>query len=104
MSQKTNSSKGILNTPAKKFFVGQIACCTPINKETSGPYNADEWLYQSLQGSAISFTQAWVQGFVVLVSADGNDVLIDDGTGIIHVTGVIKLVKNVNIFKGMSVN
>ncbi|XP_031558815.1 recQ-mediated genome instability protein 2-like [Actinia tenebrosa] len=91
-----------LNSPAKKFFAAQIPSCVQTNKDSSSN-NTDEWTYKSNRRSSISFSQIWVQGIVVLVSTDGNDMLIDDGTGIVYVTGLIKLVKNILISKGMYV-
>ena len=46
------------------------------------------------------FDQVWVQGIVVLVGADGNDFLLDDGTGITEVTGVTKLMRDFSLHKG----
>ena len=48
----------------------------------------------------ICFSQVWVQGIVVLVSADGNDLFLDDGTGIIEANGISKIVKDLFIQKG----
>jgi hypothetical protein len=104
MSQKPTCSHSGLNAPAKKFFAAQIRSCIQANKEASVPFNGDEWTYKCNVRSPISFSQIWVQGIVVLVSADGNDMLLDDGTGIIYVTGITKLLKNVLIAKGKNVN
>lgn len=99
MSQKSSSSHSWLNLPAKKFFAAQIPSCFQTNKD-SASNNIDEWTYKSNRRTSISFSQIWIQGIVVLVSSDGNDMLIDDGTGIVHVTGLIKIVKNALITKG----
>ncbi|XP_068727808.1 recQ-mediated genome instability protein 2-like [Montipora capricornis] len=67
----------ILNTPAKKFFMSQLL------------------------GS--SSQQVWLQGIVVDISADSNDVLLDDGTGVIQATGVTQIIKDLYLHKGMYV-
>ena len=76
MSQKQGV---ILNTPARKVFASQLH---------NDSIHAD------------SSDQVWVQGIVVLVSADGNDLFLDDGTGIIQANGVTKIVKDLFIQKG----
>ena len=48
----------------------------------------------------IFFSQVWVQGIVVLVSEDGDDLFLDDGTGIIEANGITKIVKDLFIQKG----
>ena len=48
----------------------------------------------------ICFSQVWVQGIVVLVSADGNDLFLDDGTGIIEANGISKIANDLFIQKG----
>ncbi|KXJ12817.1 uncharacterized protein LOC110241537 [Exaiptasia diaphana] len=93
MTEKTS----ILNLPARKFFVVQLTNCFQVDKDE------EEWIYQGTLDLPLRFNQVWIQGFVVLVSADGNDVLVDDGTGVAHATGVVKLVKNFTIIKGMYV-
>ena len=65
----------ILNTPAKKFFMSQL-----------------------LGGSS---QQVWLQGIVVDISADSNDVLLDDGTGVIQATGVTQITKDLYLHKGI---
>lgn len=99
MSQKPSSSQSLLSLPAKKFFAAQIPSCSQNNKDSASS-NIEEWMYKSNRRTSISFSQIWIQGIVVLVSSDGNDMLVDDGTGIVHVTGLIKLVKNLLITKG----
>lgn len=89
----------ILNTPARRFFAAQLKYCSQVENDETGNLK-DEWIYRGNKGSSMTFSQVWIQGFVVLVSTDGNDILVDDGTGIVHVTGVNKLVKNVKINKG----
>lgn len=37
---------------------------------------------------------------MVLVSADGNDLFLDDGTGIIEANGISKIAKDLFIQKG----
>ena len=76
MSQKQGV---ILNTPARKVFASQLHNDN-IHTDSS--------------------SQVWVQGIVVLVSADGNDLFLDDGTGIIQANGVTKIVKDLFIQKG----
>ena len=41
-----------------------------------------------------------MQGIVVLVSADGNDLFLDDGTGIIEANGISKIANDLFIQKG----
>lgn len=50
----------------------------------------------------ICFSQVWVQGIVVLVADDGDDlsVFLDDGTGIIQANGITRIVKDLFIQKG----
>lgn len=79
MSQK---QQVILNTPARKVFASQLH---------NDSIHAD------------SSNQVWLQGIVVLVSADGNDLFLDDGTGIIQANGVTRIVKDLFIQKGMYV-
>ena len=76
MSQK---QQVILNTPARKVFASQLH---------NDSIHAD------------SRNQVWLQGIVVLVSADGNDLFLDDGTGIIQANGVTRIVKDLFIQKG----
>ena len=78
MSQKQGV---ILNTPARKVFVGQLLNDSCI--------------------LSVATNQVWVQGIVVLVSTDGNDLFLDDGTGIIQANGVTKIVKDLFIHKGI---
>lgn len=52
----------------------------------------------SMQIPAIK--SGYMQGIVVLVSADGNDLFLDDGTGIIQANGVTRIVKDLFIQKG----
>lgn len=94
MSQRQTFS---LDSPARKFFACQLQHCS-----LSYDGNEGQWLYEN-GGLKFCFNQIWVQGIVVLVRADGNDFLLDDGTGIIEVTGVTKLVKDFNLHKGMYV-
>ncbi|XP_078354693.1 recQ-mediated genome instability protein 2-like [Oculina patagonica] len=91
MSQKQPFS---LDAPARKFFACQLPHCTSSD--------ADQWLYHN-DRVKIHFSQVWVQGIVVLVSADGNGLFLDDGTGIIEANGVTKVVKDLFIQKGMYV-
>ena len=58
------------------------------------------WVYRNRRGSKIGFSQVWLQGIVVMVSVDGDDVLLDDGTAVVHATGVTKIVKDARISKG----
>lgn len=76
MSQK---QQVILNTPARKVFASQLHIDS-IHADSSN--------------------QVWLQGIVVLVSADGNDLFLDDGTGIIQANGVTRIVKDLFIQKG----
>lgn len=96
MSEKTS----LLDIPSRRFFATQIVNCIQQENESSGQ-KVDKWIYCDKSGSSVSFNQVWIQGFIVLVSADGNDILVDDGTGIVHVTGLNKLLKNVSVTKGM---
>ena len=91
MSQKQAFS---LNSPAKKFFASQLLHCSSSDNE-----NAGQWLYNN-RNLKIFFSQVWVQGIVVLVSADGNGFFLDDGTGIVEINGVVKLVKDFFLHKG----
>ena len=88
MSQK---QLPILRTPARKFFIRQLLCC-------SLQHNGGI-LHPNLYGKEIT-TQVWVQGVVVLVSPDRNDLVLDDGTGVIHVTGVTKIAKDLYLHTG----
>lgn len=91
MSRKQSFS---LNTPAKKFFACQLLQCS-----SSVQTATDQWMYSD-SNLKICFSQVWVQGLVVLVSADGNDLFLDDGTGIIEANGITKIVKDLFIQKG----
>ena len=91
MSQKQSFS---LDAPAKKFFACQLLHCTSNVKAA-----ADQWMYSD-GNHKICFSQVWVQGIVVLVSADGNDLFLDDGTGIIEANGKSKIAKDQFIQKG----
>ena len=94
MSQKQPFS---LNTPARKFFACQLLHCASSDEEI-----ADQWLYSD-GNLKIPFSQVWVQGIVVLVSADGDGLFIDDGTGIIEANGVTKpVMKDLFVQKGTS--
>lgn len=92
MSQKQSFS--LIDTPARKFFGCQLPHCSSINEAA-----AEQWLYHS-DNVIIHFSQVWVQGTVVMVSADGNGLFLDDGTGIIEANGVTKLLKDLFIRKG----
>ena len=81
-----------LDTPAKKFFACQLAENSP-------------WFNQALRDSSnksvvVRHHHVWCQGRVVLVSADGNNLLLDDGTGILLATGATKIVNDLSICKG----
>ncbi|XP_074610763.1 recQ-mediated genome instability protein 2-like isoform X1 [Acropora palmata] len=91
MSQK---QLPLLNTPARKFFIRQLLGC-------SLQHNGGI-IHPNLYGKEI-ITQVWVQGVVVLVSPDRNDLVLDDGTGVIYVTGFTKIVKDLYLHKGMYV-
>jgi len=91
MSQKQSFS---LDAPAKKFFACQLLRCTSNVKAAT-----DGWMYSDGNGK-VCFSQVWVQGIVVLVSADGDGLFLDDGTGIIEANGICKIVKNLFIQKG----
>jgi len=91
MSQKQPVT---LNSPARKFFASQLLSCA---LQQDGRI-----INQGLYSDAV-INQVWVQGIVVLVSADGNDLLLDDGTAVIQATGVTKIVKDLFIHKGMYV-
>ena len=96
MSQRPQSK---LSTPARKFFACQLLCCSPDDKATSSSSQVDKWIYcTSPSGSHIEFSQVWLQGIVVLVSLDGNNILLDDGTAIVHATGITKIVKEIGSF------
>ena len=83
----------LLNTPARKFFISQLLNCSL--QHDGGIIHPDSY------GKDVT-TQVWLQGVVVLVSPDQNDLLLDDGTGVIHATGVTKIVKDLYLHKGMS--
>ena len=89
MSQK---QPVMLNSPARKFFASQLLSCT-LRQD-------GRIINQGLYSDAV-INQVWVQGIVVLVSADGNDLLLDDGTAVIQATGVTKIVKDLFIHKGI---
>lgn len=91
MSQKQSS---ILNAPAKKFFACQLSQCTSNVKAA-----ADQWMYSD-SSRKICFSQVWVQGVVVLVADDGDDLFLDDGTGIVQANGITRIVKDLFIQKG----
>ena len=91
MSQKQSFS---LDAPAKKFFASQLLHCT-ANVEAA----TDQWMY-SHGNRKVCFSQVWVQGIVVLVSAGGDDLFLDDGTGLIEANGITKIVKDLFIQKG----
>jgi len=91
MSQKQPVT---LNSPARKFFASQLLSCT-LRQD-------GRIINQGLYSDAV-INQVWVQGIVVLVSADGNDLLLDDGTAVIQAAGVTKIVKDLFIHKGMYV-
>ena len=91
MSQKQTFH---LDSPARKFFACQLQHCSLSHNRTEG-----QWLYKN-GNVKFCFDQVWVQGIVVLVGADGNDFLLDDGTGITEVTGVTKLVRDFSLHKG----
>ena len=91
MSQKQSS---ILDAPAKKFFACQLSQCTSNVKAA-----ADQWMYID-SSRKICFSQVWVQGIVVLVADDGDDLFLDDGTGIIQANGITRIVKDLFIQKG----
>lgn len=82
----------ILDTAARKFFASQLLSCSV--RQGRGI------IHQELYNSE-PINQVWVQGTVVLLSANGNDLLLDDGTGIIQATGVTEIVKDLFIHKGM---
>lgn len=86
MSQKQPLT---LNTPARKLFACQL-----LQKQHDGGI---QWLRNN---DNLTCNQVWLQGIVVLVSADGNDLFLDDGTGIIQANGVTKIVKDLFIHKG----
>lgn len=88
MSQKQLT---LLNTPARKFFIRQLLSC-------SLQHNGGI-IHPNLYGKEIT-TQVWIQGVVVLVSSDRNDLVLDDGTGVIHVTGFTKILKDLYLHKG----
>ena len=91
MSQKQTFH---LDSPARKFFACQLQHCSLSHNGTEG-----QWLYKN-ENVKFCFNQVWVQGIVVLVGADGNDFLLDDGTSITEVTGVTKLVRDFSLHKG----
>ena len=91
MSQKQSFS---LDAPAKKFFACQLLHCTLALKTAT-----DQWMHCD-RNRKIWFSQVWVQGIVVLVSEDGNDLFLDDGTGIIEANGISKIGKDLFIQKG----
>ena len=91
MSQKQSFS---LDAPAKKFFACQLLHCSSSVKAAT-----DLWMYSD-SNRKIFFSQVWVQGIVVLVSEDGDDLFLDDGTGIIEANGITKIVKDLFIQKG----
>ena len=91
MSQKQSF---ILDAPAKKFFSCQLLHCISNVKAAT-----DQWMYSD-GNRKVCFTQVWVQGIVVLVSADGDGLFLDDGTGIIEANGISKIVKDLFIRKG----
>ena len=91
MSQKQSS---ILDAPAKKFFACQLSQCASNVKAA-----ADQWMYSD-SSRKICFSQVWVQGIVVLVAEDGDDLFLDDGTGIIQANGITRIVKDLFIQKG----
>ena len=83
-----------LDAPARKFFACQLLQCRSSVKAIT-----NQWLYHN-GDLKIHFSQVWVQGTVVLVSADGNGLFLDDGTGIIEANGITKIVKDLFIQKG----
>lgn len=91
MSQKQSFS---LDAPAKKFFACQLPQYTSNVKGAT-----DQWMYSD-GNCEVCFSQLWVQGIVVLVSADGDDLFLDDGTGIIEANGISKIMKDLFIQKG----
>lgn len=82
----------VLDTAARKFFASQLLSCSV--RQGRGI------IHQELYNSE-PINQVWVQGTVVLLSANGNDLLLDDGTGIIQATGVTEIVKDLFIHKGI---
>ena len=91
MSQKQPLT---LNSPARKFFVSQLLGSSL--RQDGGI------IHKELYNNEV-INQVWLQGIVVLVSAEGNSLLLDDGTGIIQASGITKVMKDLFIHKGIGI-
>ncbi|XP_001631092.2 uncharacterized protein LOC5510643 [Nematostella vectensis] len=101
MSQKQQALSR-LSMPAIKLFVNQVQHCQQVSDRGSSPLY--EWVCCGISGQeGLGLSQVWLQGYIVKLFDDNNDFLLDDGTGVAHITGVNKLVKNVLFKEGMYV-
>lgn len=87
-----------LESPAQKLYIGQLLNC--VQSEGDERINQWKWRYTiNTTDFCLVFNQVWVQGFVT-VTMNKSDIVIDDGTGIVLLTGIDKIYKEKSFNKG----
>ena len=94
MSQKPSR----LSVPARKLYIGQLLKCSRSENEDLDS-NQGNWKYMTSELSLV-FNQVWIQGVVISATKDRSDVIVDDGTGIVLLTGINRIIKDVKFCEG----